>query len=151
MTGCCVKKNHIIIIVAAMMFLLLFNMSASAAEKPVKRKKPVNYNDPSLPKEVNKLRKFRDMYLKKFALGREFVDYYYKYGPTAADAISSRDRLRSLVRICLLPLMYAGKNFDIVLILLKLFGMFIVGTLLSCGAKAIKGNAKKYKRINYIK
>jgi len=91
---------------------------ASSAEAPI------NYNDPSVSKEVNTLRKFRDLHLKKYEAGRAFITYYYKYGPIAATAIGERENLKSLVRLSLLPLMYAGKNFNGVLVSLTILLIF---------------------------
>ncbi|MFC1856123.1 CFI-box-CTERM domain-containing protein [Thermodesulfobacteriota bacterium] len=103
-------------------------------------KKVVDYNDPRVSKEVNTLRKFRDFHLKKYALGRKFVRFYYKYGPLAAKAIagvrdadgnpSGRGGLRSLVRLSLLPLMYAGKHFPGVLFIIEILGSFLIFHLL---------------------
>ena len=103
--------------------------------------KTVRYDDPNVPKELNTLRKFRDFHLKKYKAGRAFIRYYYKYGPTAAKAISKRERLKSLVRLSLLPLMYAGKNFDGVLLFLKLFLAFAVMVIVSGAYTKIKRRA----------
>jgi hypothetical protein len=90
----------------------------------------VYYNDPAVSKEVNSLRKFRDLHLKKYEAGRAFIRYYYEYGPVAAAAIKKRERLKSLIRLCLLPLMYAGRNFDAVLLALKALLAFSVFVLI---------------------
>ncbi|MBF0475059.1 MAG: hypothetical protein HQK59_04355 [Deltaproteobacteria bacterium] len=63
-----------------------------------------------VPHEVSKLRLFRDKYLLTNRPGRIFVRYYYKFGPKAADAIQDRERLKALVRMCLLPLVYIGQH-----------------------------------------
>jgi len=89
----------------------------------------VDYNDPNVAKEVNRLRKFRDFHLKKYEAGRKFIDFYYTYGPTAADAIRKRERLKSMVRLSLLPLMYTGRNFDAVLWGIKILAGFLAFTL----------------------
>jgi len=107
------------ILILTVILMLTFALSSHA--------KSVDYNDPRVSKEVNTLRKFRDFHLKKSKAGMEFVKYYYKYGPIAAKAIKKRDRLRSLVRLSLLPLMYAGKNFNLVMSIIKLFGIFLAG------------------------
>lgn len=115
------KRAFILILIFAS---LLFSTAAYCKNR-------VRYDDPTVPKELNRLRKFRDFHLKKSRAGMEFVKYYYRYGPIAAKAISKRDRLRSLVRLSLLPLMYAGANFDNVMMFLKIFAIFIA--LVFCG------------------
>lgn len=126
------------------LIVILFLCNAASANT-------VDYNDPSLPKEVNRLREFRDTHLKKYRAGREFISYYYKYGPSAAEAIKERDRLRSLVRLSLLPLMYAGKHFDTVLLLLKLFCGFLILALFWSIYMRFTAGSKKFRRINIIK
>ncbi len=146
-------------------------------QKAIEKKRALNkrtkYNNPNVPKELNKLREFRDMHLVKFWAGRMFRDYYYAYGPITAsglhyrkydptrgvrqefDRISfiapgtkikkrryketyitlkdksllarmtlDRERLRSLVRLILLPLIYIGRNFEVVTFLVKGFALF---------------------------
>jgi hypothetical protein len=123
--------------------LLLFCLISICSAK-------VRYDDPAISKEVNILRKFRDHHLKKYRAGRAFIDYYYKYGPTAADAIKKRDRLRSLVRLCLLPLMYAGKNFDAVLLFIKIFAGLLVFVFFWYVYFKIKKIPPENKRIDFL-
>ena len=52
---------------------------------------------------VRILRDFRDKILLKSAPGKGFVKSYYKYSPPIADFISKHGKLRTIVRIILLP------------------------------------------------
>ncbi|MBF0495861.1 MAG: hypothetical protein HQK58_04700 [Deltaproteobacteria bacterium] len=83
-----------------------------------------------VPHEVSNLRKFRDKYLLTNRPGRNFVRYYYKFGPRAADAIRDRERLKALVRMCLLPLVYIGQHPYLTLGLFTVaVGWWTLGTL----------------------
>jgi hypothetical protein len=53
--------------------------------------------------EVLVLRDFRDALLNRSAIGRGFVEWYYRHGPAAARFIAPRERLRAVVRIALTP------------------------------------------------
>jgi hypothetical protein len=53
---------------------------------------------------VRALRQFRDLYLLTNKPGARFVEGYYRYSPPIAHYISKHERLRSVVRIGLLPL-----------------------------------------------
>ncbi|MGI9206247.1 MAG: CFI-box-CTERM domain-containing protein [Woeseiaceae bacterium] len=53
--------------------------------------------------EVQVLRDLRDQYLLVNRPGRVFVDWYYTYGPVAADFITEYGFLKPLVRLLLLP------------------------------------------------
>jgi len=55
-------------------------------------------------KHVRILRKFRDLYLMPYSVGRDFVNAYYRYSPSIANFIANHDTLRMLVRWSLLPL-----------------------------------------------
>jgi len=52
---------------------------------------------------VKILRKFRDRILLNNGIGKSLVNFYYQYSPPVADCISRHDNLRTMVRICLLP------------------------------------------------
>jgi chitinase len=54
---------------------------------------------------VQLLRRFRDIYLMPYGIGRIFVKTYYKYSPSMADYISEHDTLRTVVRYGLIPLL----------------------------------------------
>lgn len=56
-----------------------------------------------LDDEVKVLRKVRDTYLKKFALGQKMIAMYYQYSPPVADVISRSELLLMITRACLLP------------------------------------------------
>jgi hypothetical protein len=53
--------------------------------------------------EVRYLRAFRDEYLQTSALGRRFVELYYRVSPPIADFLRGHSRLRSVARIVLWP------------------------------------------------
>lgn len=59
-----------------------------------------------LAREVVVLRAFRDQYLLTNAVGRKFVQLYYRYSPPIANYIRQRDTLRAAVRISLKPLIW---------------------------------------------
>jgi len=56
------------------------------------------------------LRKFRDKYLIRNSLGREFVWNYYRYSPPAAKFISKRPILKKITRMLLKPLVKLSKR-----------------------------------------
>jgi hypothetical protein len=53
--------------------------------------------------EVQALRSFRDHYLMTSAPGRQFVAWYYKYGPTGAAFLDAYPGLKPVVRAALMP------------------------------------------------
>ena len=55
-------------------------------------------------KHVVLLQEFRDRWLLTNSQGRLFVEAYYRYSPTAADFIGRHEGLKSVVRICLYPI-----------------------------------------------
>jgi len=55
-------------------------------------------------KHVRLLRRFRDLYLMPFKIGRAFVKTYYRYSPPVAEFISDHDILRAIVRWSLIPM-----------------------------------------------
>jgi chitinase len=55
-------------------------------------------------KHVRLLRRFRDLYLMPFKIGRAFVKTYYRYSPPVAEFIVNHDILRTIVRWSLIPL-----------------------------------------------
>ena len=58
-----------------------------------------------LASEIGVLRHFRDRYLRALAPGRALVSAYERFGPPAAQVIARDDRLRSLVRGFLAPIL----------------------------------------------
>jgi hypothetical protein len=59
--------------------------------------------------EVVALRAFRDVVLKRFALGRTLIGTYYAYGPTFAKLIAGDAYLRATARLFLQPIADAAK------------------------------------------
>jgi len=55
-------------------------------------------------KHVQLLRRFRDLYLMPYKIGRAFVKTYYRYSPPVAEFIADHDILRAMVRWSLIPL-----------------------------------------------
>jgi hypothetical protein len=53
--------------------------------------------------EVQILRDFRDKYLLTNALGRAFVDFYYRVSPPIAEFITEHPILKPIVRVALIP------------------------------------------------
>jgi len=59
--------------------------------------------------EVQVLRNFRDQFLLSSQAGRNFVNWYYTYGPNAAQYLHTYPALKPMVRVLLLPLVYYAK------------------------------------------
>ena len=85
-------------------------------------------------KNVQLLRRFRDLYLIPNSIGRAFVRIYYRYSPPMADFIAKHDVLRTMVRWSLVPLIAAswmllhfGTVSTLLLMGLIFSGMFIIG------------------------
>ncbi len=57
-----------------------------------------------LEKHVQMLRRFRNLYLMPYKIGRAFVKTYYRYSPPVAEFIADHDILRAMVRWSLMPL-----------------------------------------------
>ena len=55
-------------------------------------------------KQVQLLRRVRDLYLMHHTIGRAFVRVYYRYSPPMADFIADHRTLRIVVRISLFPI-----------------------------------------------
>jgi len=85
---------------------------------------------------VQMLRRFRDLYLMPYKIGRNFVKTYYKHSPFVADFISEHDSLRTMVRFSLIPLLgisWLLLNFGV---LPTLLFVFLIGfTALFCYRK----------------
>ncbi|MDH3670994.1 MAG: DUF11 domain-containing protein [Gammaproteobacteria bacterium] len=63
-----------------------------------------------MAKEVAILRAFRDQYLMPNAVGKKFVELYYRYSPAIADRIRESDPLRAIVRAALKPLIALSRH-----------------------------------------
>ena len=62
--------------------------------------------------DVRWLRRFRDRYLLTNAVGRSFVEMYYRLSPAFADAIRPHRFLRQLVRVGLIPYVTVARWFS---------------------------------------
>jgi hypothetical protein len=87
-------------------------------------------------KHVQLLRRFRNLYLMPYKIGRAFVSIYYRYSPPVADFIANHDILRMMVRWSLIPLiglswmlLHLGVAPTLLMLLLMSF------TMLSCYRK----------------
>jgi hypothetical protein len=56
-----------------------------------------------MAEEIQILREFRDEYLLTNAMGRAFVDFYYRVSPPIAEFITEHPSLKPIVRAGLLP------------------------------------------------
>ncbi len=63
-----------------------------------------------MAKEVAVLRAFRDQYLMANAVGKKFVELYYRYSPPIAERIRENDTLRAIVRAALKPLIALSRH-----------------------------------------
>lgn len=80
-----------------------------------------SYLDP----HVKVLRDFRDKYLLTSGVGKWFVEEYYKYSPPIADFIRDKEILKSLVRMMLMPIIFAIQHFYLSM-LLVIVGFVVV-------------------------
>ena len=55
-------------------------------------------------KHVQLLRRFRNLYLMPYKVGRAFVNAYYRYSPPVANVIADHEAVRAVIRWSLLPL-----------------------------------------------
>jgi len=62
-----------------------------------------------MAEEVQVLREFRDAYILKSEMGREFVKHYYRHGPSVAKFIWDKPILKALVRYLLKPVIRITK------------------------------------------
>jgi uncharacterized repeat protein (TIGR01451 family) len=90
-----------------------------------------------LAPEVQVLRKFRDEFLLPYSIGRNFVRFYYRTSPPIADYIRAHERLRTVTRWALTPIVYTIKYPG--LSLLFLIGFAVVSVIPKKKAKSRKG------------
>jgi len=83
--------------------------------------------------DVMVLRDFRDNYLLTNAVGRSFVDFYYRVSPPIANYIAQHDSLRTVTRMALTPIVY-GVKYPI--------GLFVLGGCV-IGIAAYRRKSKK--------
>ena len=86
----------------------------------------------SMEPKVQILRQFRDRFLMDNKLGNNFVRFYTTYSPPIADFIVNYDRLRSMVRALLLPVIgmsWLAIRFGLAstMLMISFFGIGIIG------------------------
>ncbi len=90
--------------------------------------------------QVQLLRDFRDRYLLTHSPGKAFVDWYYTYGPAAAQWLDSHPGGKPVVRVALFPLIALAalllNGFFVYLALL----MMLCGILVTMGALFLRRN-----------
>jgi len=69
------------------------------------------YGSP-LANSVVILSSFRDQYLQGSSFGRRFIRFYYRYSPGIAHYIADRHKLKSIVRVLLMPLVWLCRQLD---------------------------------------
>lgn len=79
---------------------------------------------------ITLLTEFRDEYLAKYALGRVFINKYYKYSPKYASFIEKSDFLRFITRILLAPIVIAvftimRAQYYILILLILIFILYV--------------------------
>ena len=90
------------------------------------------YGSPLHP-YVKILQDFRDKYLMPIKLGREIVNFYYRYSPRVADLIAKHTALKFAVRINLLPLVifsYSMVHFGPIISGIILVSIFVLQVFL---------------------
>jgi predicted amino acid dehydrogenase len=55
------------------------------------------YGDYEHP-QVRELRKFRDDFLSKTSIGRNFIKIYYKYSPSLVEKLKNKQRINLIIR-----------------------------------------------------
>jgi len=82
---------------------------------------------------MNILQDFRDKCLMPIKLGREIVNFYYKYSPFVADLIANHKAMKFAVRISLLPLVifsYSMVHFGPIISGIILVSIFVLQVFL---------------------
>jgi len=92
---------------------------------------------------VKLLRDFRDKFLLNNLSGKCFVRSYYTYSPPIADFISKHDKLRTIVRVSLLPVVGMSwialkLGLSITTGLMLFFSIGMIGLISSLRRKKIK-------------
>jgi tetratricopeptide (TPR) repeat protein len=65
----------------------------------------VAWGDP-MAEEVAAFRAFRDLYLRIYPVGRQFIIQYYRFGPIIAGVVAQRPVLKTAARMLLTPLFW---------------------------------------------
>ena len=82
---------------------------------------------------VKVLGEFRNRFLLTNAVGKTFVDLYYTYSPPVADFIASHDKLRTVMRWSLLPMVgvsYSMLHFGTIITLTMLVVILVIPVFL---------------------
>jgi hypothetical protein len=90
------------------------------------------YGSYSAP-EVEALRAFRDRYLLTSALGRRFVQWYYRYGPAAAEFLNAHPGYKPAVRALLMPVVGASIFMTETTATMKVCALIFIGSALVFG------------------
>jgi hypothetical protein len=93
-----------------------------------------SYLDP----QVKVLREFRDEHLLTNAPGRWLVQTYYSLSPSLANVIAGNERLRTVTRIALTPLVYAVSYPGAAIVILLALALWLAGSVLN--KQAIRRN-----------
>jgi len=94
-----------------------------------------------LEPQVKALRDVRDRFLLTNPLGKAFITFYYRYSPPVAEFIANHERVRTLVRWLLLPLVWASllilrsEPLEVITVFISL-GVLIAITLLAVFKKS---------------
>jgi len=101
----------------------------------------------SITPHVKILREMRDRFLLTNSIGKQFLNFYTKYSPPAADFIAGHDHLRMFVRMSLFPLV------GISWIALKIGLVFTISlmVLLNVGLIWFVKNRKSSKDNNFMR
>ncbi|MBY0554585.1 hypothetical protein K2P97_08655 [bacterium] len=77
--------------------------------------------------EVEVFRKFRNKFLVKNSIGRQFIKFYYKVSPPIADVISGNNYLKGGTRVVLYPfLIFASLSLKIGIILTSILMLLVL-------------------------
>jgi len=80
-----------------------------------------------LEPQVKALRDIRDRFLLTNPLGKAFITFYYRYSPPVAEFIADHERVRTVVRWGLLPLVWAS------LLILRFGPLEVITVFISLG------------------
>ena len=84
--------------------------------------------------QVQWLREFRDLHLKRFMLGRVFIETYYSLSPSVADVIRQSEIAKDTVRVVLIPLILLAEvmtlwQFNLILVMFLVLSISVLRLL----------------------